>query len=157
MTYAVLAKAKLPHRNRLQKEAIEAGHHSPDIEAVARDIALRFDPLKFVDADLSPDVVWVDIDLLRSGSAVAVLASLYDLWCEVEAVDVPHRNRLQKEAIEAGRLHHSPDIEAVAREALRRDRMPLEDPWFEEVVQPIYRKHVLGYFRRLSEMDRKDA
>ena len=123
----------------------------------AVDIALRFDPLKFVDADLSPDVVWVDIDLLRSGSAVAVLASLYDLWCEVEAVDVPHRNRLQKEAIEAGRLHHSPDIEAVAREALRRDRMPLEDPWFEEVVQPIYRKHVLGYFRRLSEMDRKDA
>lgn len=113
------------------------------------DIALRFDPLKFVDADLSPEVVWVDIDLLRSGSAVAVLASLYNLWCEFEAVDVPHLGSHQKEAIEAGRLHHCPDIEDVAREAFRRDRMPLEDPWFDEVVQPIYRKHVLGYFRLL--------
>lgn len=119
------------------------------------DIALRFDPLKFVDAEVAPEVAWVDIDLLRSGSAVAVLASLYDLWCEFEAVDVPHRGSRQKQAIEAGRLHHFPDIEAVAREALRRNRMPLEDPWFEEVVQPIYRKHVLGYFRRLSELDRK--
>jgi hypothetical protein len=123
----------------------------------AVDIAVRFDPLKFVDAERAPEVVWVDIDLLRSGSAVAVLASLYDLWCEFEAVDVPHRGSRQKQAIEAGRLHHFPDIEAVAREALRRDRMPLEDPWFDEAVRPIYRKHVLGYFRRLSEMDRKDG
>lgn len=123
----------------------------------AVDIAVRFDPLKFVDAERAPEVVWVDIDLLRSGSAVAVLASLYDLWCEFEAVDVPHRGSRQKQAIEAGRLHHFPDIEAVAREALRRDRMPLEDPWFDEAVRLIYRKHVLGYFRRLSEMDRKDG
>ena len=121
------------------------------------DTAVRFDPLKFVDADVAPEVVWVDIDLLRSGSAVAVLASLYDLWFEFEAVDVPHRVGRQKEAIEAGRLRHSPDIEDVAREALRRDRMMLDDPWFDEAVRPIYRKHVLGYFRRLSEMDRKEG
>jgi hypothetical protein len=38
-------------------------------------------------------------------------------------------------------------------EALRRDKMPLEDRWFENAVQPIYRKHVVAYFRRLSEMD----
>ena len=126
----------------------------------AVDVAIRFDPLKFVDAELADDVVWVDIDLLRSGSAVAILAYFYDMWCEFEAVDVPHpvvNDNRYKEAVESGRLHYSPDIESVAREALKRNEMTLEDPWFDEVVQPIYRKHVLGYFRRLSEMDRSMA
>ena len=62
-----------------------------------------------------------------------------------------------KEAVEAGRLHHSPDIEAVAREALKRNEMAQDDPWFEEAVQPIYRKHVQSYFRKLSEMERPAA
>lgn len=123
----------------------------------AVDVAIRFDALKFVDADLAEDVVWVDIALLRSGSAVAILAYFYDMWCEFEAVDVPQppgNDHRYKEAVESGRLHHSPDIETVAREALKRNEMALEDPWFDVAVQPIYRKHVLGYFSRLSEMDR---
>ena len=119
----------------------------------AVDGAIRFDPFKFVDADTNGEV-WVNIDLLRSGSAVAILAFLYDLWCEFEAVDVPHLGSLHKEAVESGRLRYAPDIEAVAREALRRNAIAIDDPWFDDVVQPIYRKHVLGYFQRLSEMDR---
>lgn len=123
----------------------------------AVDVAIRFDPLKFVDAKLADDVGCVDIDLLRSGSAVAILAFFYDMWCEFEAVDVPHpvgHDHRYKEAVERRRLDYSPDVEAVAREALKRNEMALGDPWFDEAVQPIYRKHVLGYFRRLSEMDR---
>jgi hypothetical protein len=122
----------------------------------AIDVVVRFDPLKFVDAELADEVAGVDINLLRSGSAVAILAFFYDMWCEFEAVDVPHpvyNDHRYKEAVQSGRLHYSPDVEAVALEALKRNEMSLEDLWFDEAVQPIYR-HVLGYFRKLSEMDR---
>ena len=122
----------------------------------AVDVAVRFDPLKFVDAKVAEEVAGIDVDLLRSGSAVAILAFLYDLWCEFEEVDVPLAKRY-KEAVESGRLHRSPDIEGVAREAFSRNKMPLDDPWFEQAVVPVYREHVLGYFRRLSQMDRSTA
>lgn len=123
----------------------------------AVDVHIRFDPLKFVDAEVAADVVWVDIDLLRSGSALAIVAFFYDMWCEFDAVDVTDQagsDHRYKVAVEMGRLHHSPDVEAVVREALNRNHMAQDDPWFERAVQPIYRKYVLGYFRRLSAMDR---
>ncbi len=123
----------------------------------AVDVHIRFDPLKFVDAEVAADVVWIDIDLLRSGSALAILAFFYDMWCEFDAVDVPDPagNDLRyKVAVETRRLHHLADVEAVVREALSRNQMAQDDPWFDRAVQPIYRKYVLGYFRRLSEMDR---
>lgn len=83
----------------------------------ATDVNVRFDPLKFVDAELvtpSGYAPLIDMALLRTGSAIAILCSLYDEWCEFEAV-VGHRF---KEAIQAGRLGFTPDIERVAREAL---------------------------------------
>lgn len=120
----------------------------------AADINVRFDPLKFVDAELinpTGHAPLVDMNLLRTGSGIAILCSLYDEWCEFEAVV----GRRFKEAIQAGRLGLVPDIEQVAREALQRGEVPLADPWFDEAVEPIYQRHVVGYFEALSKMHRR--
>jgi hypothetical protein len=120
----------------------------------ATDINVRFDPLKFVDAELinrDGYAPLVDMPLLRTGSAIAILCSLYDEWCEFEAV-VGCRF---KDAIQAGRLGLVPDIDRVAREALQRGHMRLEDPWFDEAVEPVYQRHVVGYFEALSKMHRR--
>ncbi|MFZ5720138.1 MAG: hypothetical protein ACOY5Y_11820 [Pseudomonadota bacterium] len=122
----------------------------------ASDANLRFDPLMFVDAQLITPAGYsplVDLNFLRTGSAIAILCALYDEWCEFEAVS----GGRFKEAIEAGRLQFAPDVECVAREAIRRGGMPLEDPWFDEAVEPIYQKHVVGYFEALSRMHRRNG
>lgn len=119
----------------------------------AVDCNLRFDPLRFVDATLETPpgrAPVVDLDLLRAGSAVAVLCALYDEWCEFETVT----GGRYREAILAGRLSAAPDIEQVARTALDRGEIPLDDPWFDAAVEPIYRKYVVGYFTRLAGQDR---
>ena len=85
----------------------------------AVDVHIRFDPLKFVDAEV--DVVWVDVDLLRSGSALAILTYFDDMWCEFDAVDVSDpagNDHRYKVVVGTGRLRHLPDVEAVMREAL---------------------------------------
>ena len=119
----------------------------------AADYGLRFDPLKFVDAELGPRFGWGDLDLLRSGSAVAMLCYVYDWWLEESGLNGEHTAGI-REALESGRLGRFPDIEAVLREAFRRNEIPIDDPWFEEAVVPVYRNHVLAYFRRLSTQDR---
>jgi hypothetical protein len=118
------------------------------------DVHVRFDPFKFVDAQSDGEGHYVDLDLLRAGCAVAMVCALYDLWCE----DQPLRghgyaDRLEA-ALNAGRLTAFPDIEAMLREAMSRGRMTMDDPWFEDAVAPIYRKHVLGFFRRTASLDR---
>jgi len=119
----------------------------------AVDCNLSFDPLRFVDATLDTPPGYapvVDLDLLQAGSAVAVLCALYDEWCEFETVT----GGRYREAILTGRLSAAPDIEQVARTALGRGDIPLEDAWFDTAVEPIYRKHVIGYFARLAEQVR---
>jgi hypothetical protein len=120
----------------------------------AADCYLRFDPLKFVDAELTTPSGYaplVNLDLLRVGSAIAILCSLYDEWCEFEVV---HGGRF-REAIQAGRLGFVRDVELVAKEAIRRSEMRHEDTWFEEAVEPLYQKHVVGYFDALAKMHRR--
>jgi hypothetical protein len=115
----------------------------------AVDADVRFDPLRFVDAvlDTPPGrAPLVDLDLLRGGSAVAILCFLYDEWCEFETVT----GGRYREAILSGRLSATPDIEQVARTALARGDMALEDPWFDAALGPIYRKYVARYFAELG-------
>lgn len=122
----------------------------------AANVYQRFDPLRFVDAELASRPGYaplVDLDFLHVGPAIAILCALYDEWCEFEEVDGgPFR-----EAILTGRLSHVPDVERVAREAIGRGPMPLEDPWFEAAVEPIYQRHVIGRFEALSKMHRRKA
>lgn len=121
----------------------------------AVDVAIRFDPLKFVDAEVdAPNQYLVHLDLLRAGSAVAVLCYLYDCWCEHEEFSGPFVERC-KAALKAGRFRRVPDIEKVASEALSKERLSLDDPWLDEVLEPIYKQHVLQYFAQLAACERK--
>lgn len=120
----------------------------------ATDVNVRFDPLRFVDAELTTPPGYaplIDMDRLRTGSAIAILCSLFDEWCEFETVAGLRFN----EAIRAGRLRFVPDVERVAREALQRGDMRLDDSWFDEAVEPIYQRHLVGYFEALSKMHRR--
>jgi hypothetical protein len=119
----------------------------------AVDYTIRFDPLKFVDADRERPLGGVPLDLLHEGAAVAILCFFYDLWCEEQHLSGPH-TKVYEEALNAGRLKAFPDIERVIREAISRGYMPMDDEWFEGAVAPIYRKYVLGLFQRLAASDR---
>ena len=121
----------------------------------AADVHIRFDPLRFVDArgDGTRNH-YVDLDLLRAGSAIAVVCAIYDLWCEEQHLQGNPLVIRYEAALDGGRLSAFPDIEELLRTAFARAYLPLEDPWIEEAVGPIYRKYVLGFFRRLASADR---
>lgn len=117
----------------------------------------KFDAIRFVDADTDGQASYVDLDLLRAGSAIAILCQFYDIWSEEGDLTGNIFLADYQAAVDAGRLAAFPDIEAVIRKALARDPMPLEDPWFDDAVIPIYRKYVLGFFARLAASDRSRA
>jgi hypothetical protein len=119
------------------------------------DCHVRFDPFKFVDAQVQDTgQYYVDLELLRAGSAIAILCAFYNEWTEEkEPAGQPLTKRFQA-ADEKGQLTRFPDIEKVITEAIRRNSAPLDDEWIELAVAPIYRKYVLGYFVRLSKLDR---
>jgi len=119
------------------------------------DVYVRFDPLKFVDAEADDGgSSYVDLELLRSGSAIAILCAFYDAWIEEQKLEGHPLTKRFQDAIEAGRLNRFPDIEGVILEAIRRNCAPIEDQWMDDAVRPIYRKYVIGYFARLARQDR---
>lgn len=123
----------------------------------AADTYIRFDRLKFVDAQVEQDgYYYVDVELLRAGSAIAIVCIFYDLWCEDQSLSGHPASDCYEVAVGSGRLSHFPDIEAVLRDAIARKYMPLDDPWFDQVLTPIYRKYVLGFFGRLAQADRSE-
>jgi hypothetical protein len=118
-------------------------------------VYVRFDPLKFVDAMVEDEgVYFVDLDLLRAGSAIVILCAFYNVWIEEQELDGHPLTREFQAAVGEGRLARFPDIEGVITEAIRRNGAPLEDQWIEEAVAPIYRKYVLGFFAKLATEDR---
>jgi hypothetical protein len=113
--------------------------------------------LKYVDADLitpAGTAPLIDLDLLRIGSGIGLLCFVYDFWSEHDSVNLPRDSEIRS-AIEGGRLAFVPDVERVAREAIQRDYLPQDDPWFDQAVEPIYQRYVVGYFERLSRMHRR--
>ncbi len=117
------------------------------------DLYIRFDPLRFVDAETDGKSHYVDLELLRSGSAMAIVCWYYNMWSEEQHLRITAGVHFEV-ALEAGRLAASPDIEMFLREALSRDKIPTDDPWFMDGVASLYRTHVLGFFRRLASLDR---
>ena len=76
----------------------------------------RFSPLEFVDAPIiEPEgyTFGIDVPLLQSGSAIALLCELSDAWDDYETWDVKSwpLMPLIKEANEAGRFSHLPEIQ----------------------------------------------
>ena len=111
----------------------------------------RLDCLRFVDAEADPRAYWCDMELLRTGSAIALLCILVTRW---EEMDEPGELYLQpeyREAVAQGRLHHTPDVEALIRSVLERDEVDLDEPWLREGLDSVLRTHVRGFFRRLAE------
>ncbi len=111
----------------------------------------RLDCLRFVDAEADPKSYWCDMELLRTGSAIALLCILVTNW---EEMDKPGPLYLQPEyraAVEQGRLRHTPDVEVLIRSVLDRDEIDVNEPWLREGLASILRTHVRGFFRRLAD------
>jgi len=116
------------------------------------DWPIRFDPLKFVDAvQDSVGCYYLDMDLLRAGSAMAMAAAFSTFWNEEHGVSAGVHTERYAAAVREGRLRHLPDIEAVLVEFLRGEHAAVEDPWFDEVGARLCAVHVRGYFRRLAD------
>ncbi|RZJ16555.1 MAG: hypothetical protein EON91_12730 [Brevundimonas sp.] len=118
------------------------------------DAGIRFDPLRFIDAETDQKAHYVDLNLLHAGCAIAILFEYYNRWGEEQGLAGNTYLAKYQAALSEGRLGLFSDIEEVIRAAVARDPMPLEDSWFEEAVVPIYRKYVVGFFARLAASDR---
>lgn len=119
----------------------------------AADASVRLDALKFVDAQLESYEGYaplLDLQLLRSGSGLAILCSLYD-----DCVEEAGQPRRFADEVKAGKLRHIPDIESAALAIIENFPDWSENPALDEVVEPIYHKYVVGYFERLSRMHRR--
>ncbi|WP_415831191.1 hypothetical protein [Deinococcus frigens] len=84
-----------------------------------------FDPFRFIDADVdvAPEYASpVDLDLLRQGSAVAILCSLYNMWSEFDDVNSTSTwsERLHT-AIAQARFEYCPDIAQLLVETFERN------------------------------------
>lgn len=120
----------------------------------ASDVYIRFDPMQYVDAVSDGKAYYVNLALLRSGAAVAVVCAVYDLWLEGQSLASNAYGKRVMAALDNGQFRAFEDIEQILRLAFERDSIELTDPWFEQAVIPIYRTYVLDYFRRLASADR---
>lgn len=113
--------------------------------------------MQFIDAETDQKAHYVDLNLLRAGSAIATLFQYYNRWGEEQGLAANAYLAKFQAALDEGRFGLFPDIEEVIRAAVARDPIPLDDPWFDEAVVPIYRKYVIGLFGRLAASDRHSA
>lgn len=112
-----------------------------------------FDPFQFIDAivEVAPEYASpVDIDLLRQGSAISVLCTLYNMWSEFDSVNLEclWSERLHT-AITQARFAYCPDVEQLLIETFERNP-GYGDTWLEEQLKPIYKKYVADYFTQLA-------
>ncbi|MDR2874310.1 MAG: hypothetical protein LBV44_00060 [Methylobacillus sp.] len=109
----------------------------------------RFSPLEFIDSKiLTPPGYTFGIDeaLLHEGSAIAILCSISD--CRDEQGSVSFHwpiIKAAKEAFDAGRLDHLPDIKQAFLLGFGND-----DVSFIKQLKVVYQGHVLSYFKKLG-------
>lgn len=116
------------------------------------DWPIRFDPLMYVDAvQDSERSYYVDMDLLRTGAALAMVARYYSAWSEEQGVHAWKDTERYAAAVAAGRLAHLPAIEAVLVEHLSGRHAAPDDPWFDQVTPSLCETYVRSYFRRLGD------
>ena len=111
----------------------------------------RLDCLRFIDAEADPKAYWCDMELLRTGSAIALLAILVTRWEEMDGPEQLYLEPKYRAAVEQGRLHHTPDVETLIRAALERDELDQDEPWLRQGLDVVLRTHVRGFFRRLAD------
>jgi len=111
----------------------------------------KFLPLKFVDAQVyEPEgyTFGIDLQLLQSGAAIALLCELSDAWDEYETWEVKSWPLITqiKEAKEANRFNHLPEIQEAFDLAFSNN----EDS-FRNQLMKVYKKYVCGYFNKLAK------
>lgn len=110
---------------------------------------VRFDPLRFIDVVDDGDLIYGNLDLVRRGSALAILCDFYDRWEEdrplADPITIPFIA-----AIQEGRLSAYRDIAEIVTEALEREKAGTLSPWLNQAVRPIYRRYVQSYFASLA-------
>jgi hypothetical protein len=109
-----------------------------------------FSPAEFVNSKvITPDgyTLGLDEELLHTGSAIAILCAISDCWDDQGEISLwwP-KIKSAKSALDAGQFKHLPEIEKAFVLAFEGDL-----PLFTEQLQAVYQKHVLSYFKRLSE------
>ncbi len=110
----------------------------------------KFLPLEFVDAQIyEPEgyTFAIDLALLQSGAAIALLCELSDAWDEYETWEVkgwPLITQI-KEAKEADRFNHLPEIQEAFDLAFSNN----EDA-FRNQLMKVYKTYVCAYFNKLS-------
>ena len=115
------------------------------------DWSIRFDCLRFVDAEATPGSCWCDMELLRTGSSIALLCILVNCWEEMDEPGLLHLQPRHREAVEQGRLRHVPAVEAVVQTVLERGTIDLDKQWLRDDLEAIRPTHVIGFFRPLIE------
>lgn len=111
----------------------------------------KFSPLEFVDAPVMEPAGYtfgIDIPLLQSGSAIALLCELSDAWDEYETWEAKSWPLIPeiKEANEAGRFSHLPEIQEAFNLAFGTD-----EKTFREQLERVHNKYVCGYFSKLAK------
>ena len=91
------------------------------------------------------------MELLRTGSAIALLCILVTNWEEMDEPGPLYLQPHHREAVEQGRLRHTPDVEALIHSVLERDEVDPNEPWLREGLEAILRTHVRGFFRQLAD------
>ena len=106
-----------------------------------------FDPTTYI--DISPQDVELgddDIKLLHEGSAIKIICSVLQAWCQGGYPDtVTQYLQDIKKLLGDGRLRHLPELESLLSTAFKSD----EDAW--DASRPIYEKYVKGYFKTLAD------
>ena len=111
----------------------------------------RLDCLRFVDAEAASGTHRFDVELLRTGSAIALPCILVTRWEDMEEPGAFHLEPRYREAVGQGRLHHTPDVEALIRSVLDREKVGPDEPWLREGLDAVLRTHVCGFVRRLAD------
>ena len=111
----------------------------------------KFSPSEFIDVPvMEPEgyTFGIDILLLQSGSAIALLCELSDAWDEYETWEVKNWPLIPliKEAKEMGRFNHLPEIKEAFSLAFSSD----EEAFREQLIR-VYKKYVCGYFSKLAK------
>lgn len=111
----------------------------------------KFSPLEFVDAQvLEPEgyTFGIDILLLQSGSAIALLCELSNLWDEyaTEVKSWQLTLPIIEDANEAKRFAHLPEIQEAFNLAFSTD-----EEAFRKQLKIVYQRYVCGYFSKLAK------
>ena len=110
-----------------------------------------FWPFDFLDSRrvlADEDSLEINLDLLHSGSGVAVLCAISDSWdeCQSANLQLPVL-KAADQALASGRFHHIHEIELAVRLGLGSDELA-----FRRQLPIVHERYVVSYFLKLLKL-----